>query len=167
MKLNKSFLLIFQLFIVAAFAQQASLQMVANEEFTDRDNFILNLEFDVSSSVQSGFVLKFPENIKITPAAVFLTDEALWLKKSDKVPELPGTVHWNDGPDGIYFIFPAGYITGLGKLRIQLNSFSPMREKVSSVLTLHSLSQAGTQNSQAGLELSRVVLFQDDNTEIR
>lgn len=167
MKINKFFLSLFLLMSISLFAQSSAMQLRVSENFTDADNFKLNIEMDLGKALQSGFLLQLPTVFKATPTAVFNMDRELWLKQINSIPEKPGIVHWIRYGDGLLFLFAEGTLGAGSKLQIRLQAFSALQDRNDARIVVYEIQEQNARQYSVGSQLNQAVLFQNENNEIR
>jgi len=167
MKINIFFLSLFLLISISLFAQSSVMQLRVSENFTDADNFKLNIEIDLSKDLQSGFLIQLPTVLNAAPAAVFILDKELWLKQANNIPGKPGVVHWTPYEDGLLFLFAEGTLGTGSKLKIRLQAFSALQDKNNARIVVYEIQEQNKRQYSVGSQLNQAVLFQNENNEIR
>jgi len=164
MKLSKYFLLFSLFTAIAAFAQ---VQMSVQENFSDGQNFELNMNLEFSEAPAVGFFIQLPADVKATPSRIQMGEQEFWLKNEKTIPVQSNVVHWNLEGDQLLFLFQRGIIVNGNRLNITFHSFVQSAQRNNVNLSVHTIQQQSGQEFTAGAELNTAQLFQTENNEIR
>ena len=113
-KLAAVFILILSINIV--YGQNGQLQINGQKKGANESE--LQAAFIPGGTLQNGFAIKLPADVKSSLLAVQLDGTDLWLKSSPQKPEKADAVHWQNNSDGFTLLFssvvlPAGTRFGI------------------------------------------------------